>query len=74
MSVNKITQRFETTFWDLVTPIIAEKGPLMKTIHFFRNLILSIPTTKAVLILVWAAIGFVSGLLLGRLMMLLNFV
>ena len=72
MTVHKLTQHFEITIWGLLIPLLDEKGPLMKTINMFRSLVKSKYAFKTMLVLVWAAVGFISGLLLGKLVTMLQ--
>ena len=68
MTFEKFTQTVEIKFWGMVTPIMGEKGPIMKTRTFVYRLLHSKPGFMAVLALVWGAVGFVAGLLIGRVM------
>jgi len=72
MTIYKLTQRFEIQFWNIILPIIEEKGPLMKLINSTQNTLRAKTTRIALLIFVWAGVGFVSGLIIGKLMMVLN--
>lgn len=66
MSVHKMVQNFELKFWGIVIPIMEESGLLMKITRFFSRIIHSKVTKIFLVILVWAAVGFVSGLIIGR--------
>lgn len=66
MSVNKMVQNFELKFWGIVIPLMAESGLLMKITRLFSRIIHAKVTKIILVILVWAAVGFVSGLILGR--------
>ncbi|MBW6465032.1 MAG: hypothetical protein K0B06_00825 [Brevefilum sp.] len=70
MSIYRLAQNFEIKFWNAVIPVISEEGPLMKTIRSIKQIAPSKPRNIALLILVWAAIGFVSGVILGRLILI----
>lgn len=72
MTINQLTQNLEIRLWSIIIPIIEENGPLMKTIRSAKRVSHDKPGLIALLILVWAAIGFVSGVILGRLFMLLQ--
>lgn len=72
MSIYQITQNIEIKFWNVIIPVIEEKGPLMKTIRSVNRVSNDRPGIIAVLILIWAAIGFVSGMIIGRILMLLQ--
>lgn len=70
MGINKIAQTLEINFWKLIIPIIQEEGPLMKTIRSIKKSPYSKLSYIAILIFLWAAIGLVSGIILGRLFVL----
>jgi hypothetical protein len=70
MSVYRLAQNLEIKFWNTVIPVMAEEGPLMKTIRSFKHITPTKPRNIALLLLIWAAIGFVSGVILGRLILL----
>jgi len=66
MSIIKITKHVEIKFWDAVTPILEKEGPLMKLTQLFYRFIHKKSGYICIMILLWGAIGFVSGLILGR--------
>ncbi len=66
MSINKITRKVEIKFWDAITPILEKEGPLMKMTQLFYRFIHKKSGYICFLILLWGAIGFVSGLIFGR--------
>lgn len=66
MTVQKLVQHFEIKFWGIVIPIMADSGLLMKITRFFSKIIHSKLASVILLLLIWAAIGFVSGMILGR--------
>jgi hypothetical protein len=68
MTFHKLTKSIEIKFWDIVTPLMEEKGPIMKTRKFFYKTMHSRKGFFILLVLVWGAVGFVSGLLIGRLL------
>jgi hypothetical protein len=72
MSVYRLAHNLEIKFWNVIIPVMAEEGPLMKTIRSIKQITPTKPRNIALLILIWAAIGFVSGVILGRLMMILQ--
>lgn len=72
MTIHKLAQNFEMKFWDLVIPFMADEGPVMKSINVIKDLIRSRESFMTLLLLVWAAVGFVSGLVLGRLIELIH--
>lgn len=72
MSIARMTQNMEIKFWNLIIPVMEEKGPLMKTIHSFKRASSAKIVNIVLLILIWAAIGFVSGMIIGRFMWILQ--
>jgi hypothetical protein len=70
MSIYRLAENFEIKFWNAIIPVMAEEGPLMKTIRSIKQISPSKPRNIALLILIWAAIGFVSGVILGRLILI----
>ena len=70
MSVYRLAHHLEIKFWNAVIPVMAEEGPLMKTIRSIKQITPTKPRNIALLILIWAAIGFVSGVILGRLILI----
>ena len=70
MNFNQMAQNTEIKIWNLILLIIQEEGPLMKTIHAINKSPYSKIRTIALLIIIWATIGFVSGIILGRLIYL----
>jgi hypothetical protein len=70
MSVYRLAHNFEIKFWNAIIPVMAEEGPLMKTIRTLKQIMPTKPRNIALLIMIWAAIGFVSGVILGRLILI----
>lgn len=66
MSIQSISQHIERKFWGAVTPILEKEGPIMKTTNLFYRFIHTKVGYITLLILLWGAIGFVAGLILGR--------
>lgn len=66
MSIHQLAQHFEIKFWDIVIPVMEEKGPLMKIISFLKQLLKTKSGFLTLLILILAIIGFFSGLILGK--------
>lgn len=63
----RFTQAVEIKFWTAITPIMTDEGFLMKMMRATKQAIHNKALNIAVLILVWAAIGFVTGMIIGRL-------
>jgi len=74
MTIHKIAQNFEMKFWDIVIPFMADEGPVMKSINIIKDVIRSREGFITLLLLVWAAVGFVSGLILGRLIEMIQII
>ena len=72
MTIHKLAQNFEMKFWDIVIPFMADEGPVMKSINVIKDAIRSREGFITLLLLVWGAVGFVSGLVLGRLIELIQ--
>jgi hypothetical protein len=72
MSIYHITQDIELKFWKLIIPIMDEEGPLMKTLHTTTQAARTKLIHIALLVIVWAAIGFISGMLIGRVIWILQ--
>jgi len=66
MTIHRISQKAEIKFWDAVIPIMEEEGPLMKTFQIFYKFIHTKAGYITFLILLWSAIGFIIGMILGR--------
>ena len=66
MSLHKITQKMEIKFWDAVIPCLKDDGFLMNGIKRFYDFLHTKAGYLCLMILLWSAIGFVSGLILGR--------
>lgn len=56
----------EMKFWDTVTPLMDVNGPILKTKKALYKTIHSKSGFLGLLILVWSAVGFTAGLLIGR--------
>jgi hypothetical protein len=66
MTIYRITQGIEIKFWNLVILLMEDEGPLMKTIRTVKKTTGKSVVNIFLLILIWAAIGFVSGMIIGR--------
>ena len=72
MTVHQFTQSLEIKFWNVVIPVIENDGPLMKGIQSMKRRFFTKQSQIALLVLVWSAIGFVSGMIIGRVLWLLQ--
>jgi hypothetical protein len=66
MSIQRISQLVEIKFWGAVTPILESEGPVMKITKLFYRFIHTKAGYISILILLWSAIGFVAGMIIGR--------
>lgn len=73
MRIEKVFQGYETRFWKVVTPMMGEKGILMKIVQFFQNILKSRVGYLILLGIIWAAVGFLSGMMLGRVIYMVQF-
>jgi hypothetical protein len=72
MALLKVIQLLEINFWSLLILLLQEKGPLMKIVHWLRQVMQTKSGYLTVLIFVWSGIGFVFGLVLGRIIWMLQ--
>ena len=72
MTIYKMALRFEIKFWNAIIPVMTDEGFLMKIIRATKQGVQRKAINTAVLILIWAAIGFVSGMLIGRIILILQ--
>lgn len=72
MTIANIAQRLEIKIWNIMIPVMDEKGALMKVISIIKHVYQSKPGYLILLIFVWAKIGFVSGLIFGRIIGMLQ--
>ena len=66
MSFLQVTQICEIKFWNAIILIMEEEGALMKIIKFLKKLIISRIGYLLFLFFTFAAVGFLSGMILGR--------
>jgi hypothetical protein len=74
MLINKLAIFIELNFWKVIIPAMEEKGLFIKLMHCLYRIIHTKMGYLLLLIIVWGAVGFTAGLLLGRITMLLNFI
>lgn len=70
MTVYRLAQDLEIKFWNAIIPVMQKEGPLMKTIRTMKRFSQNKAVNIILLILIWAAIGFVSGMIVGRIIWL----
>lgn len=66
MNRKRLVRKMEMKFWDTVTPLMGDNGPILKTKNALYKTIHSKSGFLGLLILVWSAVGFTAGLLIGR--------
>lgn len=66
MNRKRLVRKLEMKFWDTVTPLMDSDGPILKSKRFVYKTIHSKAGFMGMLVLVWSAVGFVSGLLIGK--------
>lgn len=66
MIFDKITKRAEIKFWDAITPIMAVGGPILRIRKAIYHVLHTKPGFVIILAVLWGAVGFLSGLLIGR--------
>ena len=66
MNRKRMIRKMEVKFWDTVTPLMGENGPILKTRKAFIKTVHSKAGYLGILILVWSAVGFTAGLLIGK--------
>lgn len=74
MTICQLAQSIEIKFWNMIIPVMEEKGPLMKIIHSMKSFFHAKPSYIALLVLVWSAIGFVTGMIIGRVLWILQII
>lgn len=70
MNRKRLIRKMEVKFWDTVTPLMDKNGPILKTRKVLSKTIHSKAGFLGILILVWSAVGFTAGLLIGKLISL----
>lgn len=66
MNRKRIIRKIELKFWDTVTPLMDSNGPILKSKQVVYKTLHSKAGFMGTLVLVWSAVGFVSGLLIGK--------
>ena len=72
MSIHNLTQDVEIKFWDFVINMMAEDGPISKLIRFIKSILDSRVGSLALLIIVWASVGFIAGMIIGKIVSLIQ--
>ncbi len=74
MTIYRLAQTIEIKFWNVIIPVIEEGGPLMKIMPSIKSVFRAKQSQIAMLVLVWSAIGFVTGMIIGRLLWMLQII
>jgi hypothetical protein len=74
MSIFKAVQKLEENFWNKFIQYMSSEGIIMKTLQKTKRIVYPQRRNILLLIFIWAAIGFVSGMLIGRLCVLLQLI
>ena len=73
MNRKRLVRKIEMKFWDTVTPLMDSTGPILKSKQFLYKTIHSKAGFMGMLVLVWSAVGFVSGLVIGKVISIFPF-
>ncbi|QRN83795.1 hypothetical protein JR338_03295 [Chloroflexota bacterium] len=66
MNRKRLVRKMEVKFWDTVTPLMDENGPILKTKKVLNKTLHSKAGFLGLLILVWSAVGFTAGMVIGK--------
>ncbi len=72
MTIRKFAQNIEVKLWDKLIPAMNRSQFLQGVINFFYQLIHSKPGFIAAVFLLWSTIGFLAGLIVARLFLVLQ--
>ncbi len=73
MICENYAQKFEMKLWNLLIPVMESKGPLMNSLILFRKILNNRLIYLVLLLFLWAKIGFIAGMVTGRLVLLFQF-
>lgn len=74
MTIYRLAQTIEIKFWNVIIPVMEEEGPLMEIINFMKHVFRTKQSQIAFLVLVWSAIGFITGMIIGRVLWILQLI
>jgi len=72
MTLLKVALLLEINFWSFLILLMQEEGPVMKIVHWLKMIMQKKSGYLAALILVWSAVGFLIGMVLGRIIWMLQ--
>ncbi len=72
MTFFRVVQQVENRFWKKVIPLLSHEGKIMRVIRTTKQAAHGQGRNIGFLIFIWAAIGFVSGMLIGRILLIFH--
>ena len=72
MTIAKLAETCETRIWLFLIPILNEKGPIMKIINSSKRFVKTKAGFLTLLLIIWAAVGFLFGIVLGRMIWIIQ--
>jgi hypothetical protein len=72
MSLKKFAQSFEVKFWDRFIPAMNESPFIQGVINILYQITHSKPGYITVIFLIWCLIGFLTGLVVAKLLFLMQ--
>ncbi len=74
MTVLKVARLLEINFWNLLILLLQEEGPVMQFVQGLKRMTGTKAGLLIVLIAVWSAVGFLMGMVLGRIIWMLQLI
>ena len=72
MTFMSVMLLLEINFWNLIILMFKEEGPIMRIVQWLRRVMQTKVGLLTVLIVVWSGVGFLIGLVLGRIIWMLQ--
>ena len=72
MTFMSVMLLLEINFWNLIILMFKEEGPIMRIVQWLRRVMQTKVGLLNVLIVVWSGVGFLIGLVLGRIIWMLQ--
>jgi hypothetical protein len=72
MTFFKVVQQVENRFWKTFISLLSHEGKIMRGIRTRKQANHRQGRNIGFLIIIWAAIGFVSGMLIGRILLIFH--
>lgn len=73
MTFGKVVQSIENKFWGAAIKVMKEDGLLLKGVNWISTIVHSRAGYYGLCLLVWAAVGFLLGLVLGKIYWFIQF-